>query len=93
MKLYTNQEKKLYNYLDNIKAIEKDISDILFNDYCYKAEPVEERYDKLVHNFCVLYEDLYGFNMEIRPIMRALDKSIIRKEMSNYHEESTKKSD
>lgn len=93
MKLYTNQEKKLYNYLDNIKAIEKDISDILYNDYCNKKDSLEDRYDKLVHNFCVVYEDLYGFNMEIRPMMRALDKSIIRKEMSNYHEESNKKAD
>lgn len=92
MKLYTKQEKKLYNYLDNMRALEKDLSDIIWNNYLsIKNKSAEEREQKLLEELTVFHEDLYYFNKEIKPLMRAVDRSLIRKEASTYHEETKTK--
>lgn len=92
MKLYTKQEIKLYNYLDNMQALEKDLSDIMWNNYLdIKNKSPEEREQKLIEDLTVFHGDLYYFNKQIKPLMRAIDRSLIRKEVSTYHEETKKK--
>lgn len=82
----------MYNYLDNMQALEKDLSDIMWNNYLtIKNKNVEEREQKLIEELTIFHEDLYYFNKQIKPLMKAIDRSLIRKEVSTYHEETKTK--